>query len=293
MPTAVRRFAVLLPLAALAALPAAAQQDATWRSWNQPVEPFRIAGNLYYVGASDVTAFLLTGKQGHVLLDGGFAETAPLVREAVRKLGFRLEDVEILLNSHAHADHAGGLAALKEWSGATLLASAADAPLLAAGGKGDYLFGDRLTFPAVRPDRTVADGETVRLGEIALTAHLTPGHTPGCTTWTTTVEEGGRTYRVVFLGGTKVNPGAKLTGMPAYPKIGADYERTFATLKALPVDIFLAAHGAFFDLTEKAAAWRHRKGANPFIDPEGYRRFVERTEREFRDQLAKDRAAGR
>ncbi|HYH46246.1 MAG TPA: MBL fold metallo-hydrolase, partial [Thermoanaerobaculia bacterium] len=133
---------VLALLLVLSALPAGAQEDERSRSWNQPVEPFRIVGNLYYVGASDVTAFLLATPEGHILLDGGFVETAPLIRDSIRKLGFRLEDVEILLSSHAHMDHAGGLAALKAWSGATFLASAGDLAMLAAGGTGDFRFGD-------------------------------------------------------------------------------------------------------------------------------------------------------
>jgi metallo-beta-lactamase class B len=284
---------IVLALLALPALPAGAQEDERSRSWNQPVEPFRIVGNLYYVGASDVTAFLLTTPKGHILLDGGFAETAPLIRDSIRKLGFRLEDVEILLSSHAHMDHAGGLAALKAWSGATFLASAGDVAMLVAGGKGDFRFGDSLTFPPIRPDRTLRDGETVRLGGTTLTARLTPGHTPGCTTWDTTIEDGGKRYRVVFVGSTTVNPGVNLTGMPGYPQIAADYQRTFAALEKLPADVFLASHGSFFDLAEKTAALRARKpgAANPFVDPEGYRSFVAATRKRFEDQLARDRAA--
>lgn len=286
--------AAAVPLLLALALACGAQQDAVSRSWNQPVEPFRIAGNLYYVGASDVTAFLLTSPQGHVLLDGGFVETAPLIRDSIRKLGFRLEDVKILLNSHAHQDHAGGLAALKGWTGARLVAGARDAALLAAGGKGDFRFGDTLTFPPVRADRTVGDGETVRLGGITLTAHATPGHTQGCTTWSTTVEDRGARRPVVFVCSASVNPGVVLTGMPGYPEIAADYERTFATLKALPAEVFLAPHGAMFGLQEKAAALRARTdpaAPNPFVDPAGYRGYVESSEARFRELLARDRAA--
>ncbi len=286
---------LLLLLALYPTLPARAQADATSRSWNQPVEPFRIAGTLYYVGASDVTAFLLTTPKGHILIDGGFVETAPLIRDSIRKLGFRLADVKILLSSHAHQDHAGGLAALKGWTGASFLAMAEDAAMLAAGGRGDFRFGDSLTFPPIRPDRTLRDAETVRLGGVSLTAHLTPGHTQGCTTWATTVEEGGKRYRVVFVGSASVNPGVNLAGMPGYPGIAADYQRTFATLEKLSADVFLGSHGSLFGLQEKAAAQRARKPgqANPFVDPEGYRRFVATAKKRFEDQLARDRAGSK
>jgi metallo-beta-lactamase class B len=280
-----------LGLTALAPGLAHAQKDPTSRSWNQPVEPFRIAGNLYYVGASDITSFLIATPGGLILLDGGFAETAPLIRDSVKKLGFRLEDVKYILSTHAHYDHAGGLAALKRWTGARLVAGEADAPLLAAGGHGDFRFGDRLTFPPVTVDRTVKDGDTVTLGGTTLTAHATPGHTRGCTTWTMQVADGGKTYDAVFVGSATINPGVVLTANPQYPAIAADYARTFETLKKLPCDLFLAAHGAFFDLQGKMAKLRQRKdgGANPFLDPQGYREHVRQKEELYRRQLAQER----
>ena len=177
-------FALLLLFPTMAAC----QADPTSRSWNQPVEPFRIAGNLYYVGANDIASYLIATPEGHILLDGGFVETVPLIRESVKKLGFRIEDVKVLLNTHAHYDHAGGLAELKTLTGAKLQASEADAPALARGGKDDPLFGDQFLFPAVQADRLVKDGDTVSLGGSTLTARLTPGHTAGCTTWTMKVD---------------------------------------------------------------------------------------------------------
>jgi len=263
-----------------------AQADPTSRASNQPVAPFRIVGNLYYVGASDVTSFLITTPEGHILLDGGFVETAPQIRDNVKALGFRLEDVKFLLNSHGHFDHAGGLAALKAWSGAKLVVSAAEAPLLARGGKGDTRFGDELAYPPVQADRTIADGETVSLGGVTLTAHLTPGHTPGCTTWTARIAAGGKTYDVVFLGSDTILPGVTLVDNPKYPGIAADYARTFEVLKELPCDIFLGSHGSFFNLEKKAARLRLEEESNPFFDPNGYRVHVERREAQFRDQLA-------
>ena len=268
-----------------------AQKDPTFRSWNRPVAPFRIAGNLYYVGASGVAAYLFTSPQGHVLLDGGFAETAPLIRRSVERLGFRMKDVKILLSTHAHADHAGGLAALRRQTGAKLLASERDTPLLAHGGKGDFLFGDSMTFPPVNPDGTLRDGQTVTLGETRLTAHLTPGHTPGCTSWTTRIADGGRDLDVLITCSTTINPGTVLLGNPKYPAIAADYAHSFEVLKALPCDLFLAPHGNFFDLEGKAARLGKGEKPNPFVDPQGWRDFLQGTETKFQRQLAAEKAA--
>jgi len=278
-------------LALLFLLPTLArgQADPTSRSWNQPVEPFRIAGNLYYVGASDIASYLITTPEGHILLDGGFVETVPLIRESVKKLGFRIEDVKILLNSHAHYDHAAGLAELKSLTGARLHASEKDAPALARGGKGDPLFGDQFPFPSVKADRLLADGDTVTLGGTTLTARLTPGHTQGCTTWTMKVADGGRTLDAVFVCSTSVLPMSKLGAEPTYPGIAEDYARTFRTLRELPCDLFLAAHGGFYRLQEKAERLRKGEGPNPFVDPEGYRGYLDRSEKVFRERLEKDR----
>jgi|HubBroStandDraft_3_1064219.scaffolds.fasta_scaffold15207_2 metallo-beta-lactamase class B len=284
-------LAGLLLFGALAA-PACAQADAASRSRNQPVEPFRILANLYYVGASDITSFLITTPQGHILLDGGFAETAPLIRRGIEKLGFRLQDVKILLNSHAHFDHAGGLAELQRLSGAQLMASAGDAPLLARGGKGDPLFGDQLTFPPVEVSRLVHDGESVSLGGVSLVAHVTAGHTPGCTTWSLRLDDGGRSRDVVFVCSTTVLPGMRLAERPTYPTIAADYARTFHTLRALPCDVFLASHGSFFDLEPKARRLAAGERPNPFIDPAGYRAYLDRMEKTFRDELARQTHPG-
>lgn len=272
--------------------PVLAQADETARSWNQPVEPFRIAGNLYYVGASDVTSYLLTTPEGHVLLDGGFAETAPQITRNIEKLGFKVADVKLLLNSQAHYDHAGGLALLKRLTGAKLLASAEDAGQLARGGKGDYKLGDQLPYEPVQADRIVRDGEAVTLGGLTLTARLTPGHTKGCTTWTMVLDDGGKKRNVVFVGGTSVLPETPLIDNPAYPKIAEDYARTFEVLKSLPCDVFLAAHGSFFSLQEKIARRGKPGETNPFVDSAGYKSYIEKAERDFREKLAAQRAAG-
>ncbi len=279
----------LLSLLASAAL-LHAQADPTSRSWNQPVEPYRIVGNLYYVGASDITSYLITTPEGHILLDGGFVETAPIIEASIKKLGFKLEDVKILLSSHAHFDHVGGLAELKRVTGAKFAAMDRDAPLLARGGKGDFLFGDKDPFPPIQADRILHDGDTVTLGGTTLTAHLTPGHTMGNTTWTMKAKEGDRTYDVVFAASTTVLPGVRLTNNPKYPEIAEDYAKTFRVLKSLPCDVFLGSHASFFDGLGKAD--RLRKGAkeNPFVDPQGYKDYVARGERKYLEQVRAERA---
>jgi metallo-beta-lactamase class B len=266
------------------------QVEKSLLSMNQPFEPFRVIGNIYYVGASDVSSFLITTPEGHLLVDTGFEETVPLIREGVRKLGFRVEDIKLLLNSHAHLDHAGGHARLKELTGALVVMSEADAALLERGGGGDFLpLGDEfVSYPPARADRIVRQGDRVTLGGVSLTAHLTPGHTKGCTTWTTSVEDGGRRLDVVFYGGTALLPGVRLSGNPKYPRIADDYAASFRLLKSLPCDVFLAPHGAMFGLDAKARRLSSGATPNPFIDPEGCRAYIGRSEQVFVDQLRRE-----
>jgi metallo-beta-lactamase class B len=268
----------------------APQAEAVWRSWNQPVAPFRIIGNIYYVGADEITSFLMVTPQGNILLDGGFVETAPQIEANIQKLGFRLEDVKVLLSSHAHFDHAGGLAELKRATGAKFYASTADAPLLERGGHGDFSFGDRFTFPGVRPERLLEDGDTVSIGGTTMTAHLTPGHTKGCTTWTTTAEENRKSYPTIFVCSTSI-PGHRLVNNPAYPNIAEDYAKTFRVLRSLPGDVFLATHGSFFDLSGKRQALSRGAKANPFVDPVGYRTYLHDSEAAYRKELQRQQRA--
>lgn len=256
---------------------------------NQPAEPYRILGNLYYVGASDVTSFLIATPAGLILIDSGFAETVPMIRKHVEALGFKMADVKILLNSHPHFDHAGGLAAIKKQTGAKLAASQADAVLLASGGRGDHLFGDKYPYEPVTADRILKDGDRVELGGTALTAHLTPGHTKGCTTWTMKVAEGGRSYDVVFICSTSLLDGVSLTKNARYPNVAADFEQTFRTLRELPCDIFLGSHASFYNGLEKAKRLRQGADPNPFIDPAGYKAYLDRSEKAFRERLAAEK----
>lgn len=256
--------------------------------WTAPVEPFRIVGPIHYVGTQDLAAFLIVGSAGHVLLDTTLDENVPLVLGNVEKLGFRVGDVEVLLNSHAHFDHCAGLARAKERTGATLWMSAADAELAARGGKGDFAWGDSIPYPPVTADRVALDGTVVRLGDLALTAHLTPGHTKGCTTWTTAVRDGERTLTVAFLCSVS-SPGYRLVDNDAYPEIRDDYRRTFAKLRALRPDVFLAAHASFFDL---AAKLERRRGGDEaaFVDPEGWVAHLAEKEAQLERRVAEQEA---
>ena len=268
-----RTAILLLSLFAIGAQQSASQREA----WNQPVDPFRIVGDVYYVGAEGVSAFLIRTSDGAILLDGGLPETAPQIVASVAKLGVDMRDVKVLLNSHAHFDHGGGLAELKRLSGALLAVSGPDADRLEKG---------EPSMPAVRVDRRLADGDTVTLGGTALTARLTPGHTKGCTTWTMTTREEQRDYRVLFHCSTSVVD--TLVGNQTYPDIVADYERTFARMRSFETDVFLANHPMFFRMAEK----REKAGAggpNPFVDPAELRRFNDRQEQQFRAALEKQR----
>jgi glyoxylase-like metal-dependent hydrolase (beta-lactamase superfamily II)/peptidoglycan/xylan/chitin deacetylase (PgdA/CDA1 family) len=277
--------AVLLWLAGAVAW---AQYAPAVARWNRPVEPFCIVGNVYYVGASSVSSFLITTPEGHILIDTGFTETVPQIAANVKKLGFRMEDVRLLLANHAHYDHAGGMAAVKALTKARLIVNPEEVAPFARGGKGDFAFGDTYAFPPVTADGVFRDGEEIRLGGVALVAHFTPGHTRGTTTYTTTVREGEHSYRVVFAASV-TTPGYQLADNPAYPNIAGDLEKTFATLRALPCDVFLAGHSWEFGMDAKLAA---RGGdRNPFVDPEGYRRWVDRSEARFRKQLTARRIA--
>lgn len=277
-------------------------QAAITRNRQVPVGPFRIAGDLYYVGTTNVTSFLLTGPEGHVLIDGAYPETAPMIIESIAKLGFDIADVKILLNSHAHADHAGGLAALQEASGAELWVSEGDADIIEAGGRKDpgmgplrilQLFG-MATFPPARVHRRLVDGEQVHLGPIELTANITAGHTRGCTSWSFRVQDGGRELLAVSIGSLTLMPFVSLVEPETYPGIRADYERGFARLRQLPADIFLASHTIWFDMDRKL----HERAngtdpVTPFIDPDGYQAFIDRAEETFEDELREQQEAVR
>ena len=281
-----RQLYSILPLLLVWRLAPAAQNR---EEGNQAYPPFRIVGNIYYVGADDIASYLITSPAGDFLLNSGYEDTAPLIRDSIRQLGFQLDDVKILINGQAHFDHVAGQAALQKWTGAKVYCSARDAGVLESGGKTDPRFGKEYAYPPVKVDHIVRDGEKVTLGGVTLVARLTPGHTQGCTTWTATVTDGGKSYDVVFVGGTSINPGVRLTGRPTYPGIADDYATTFRVLHSLHCEVFLGAHGGYFGMLAKRERQKLHPQPNPFIDPQGYQEFVDQSERAYRAQLSRER----
>lgn len=283
----IRGFA-LIGAALAAATPAMAQTD--WApvraEWNQPVAPFRILGNVHYVGTAGISAYLITSPKGHILIDGAMEESAAQIAANIEKLGFKLTDVKILLINHAHFDHSGGLAELKRRTGAKLLASAADKPGLEAG-KLDY----RPDLPGaapVRVDGVLADGEQINLGGNMLTVHLTPGHTKGCTSWTMRVPSGGDSLTVLFACSLGVADQPLMPGH-GYDAAASDFRATFAKLKTMQADVFLGFHPAQFDLAEKRAKLE-AGDAEAFVDPGELKRRVDAAEAAFETELAKQKA---
>lgn len=255
-------------------------------SWTEAVEPFRIVGNIHYVGTAELASFLITTPSGHILLDAPMDENVAHILGAIEQLGYRPQDVRILINSHAHFDHAGGFAAMKKRTGARLLLSEADAELAARGGVRDFAFGDRFAYTPVRADAMLRDGETVSIGRTTLTAILTPGHTKGGTSWTTTVEENGRALRVV-IANSMTAPTYRLVDNPDYPTIMDDFRASFERLRALEADVFLAPHASFFGLKQKMT--RLGQATNPFIDPTALPTYVDRMAAAIDKQWAEQR----
>lgn len=255
-------------------------------SWSEPFPPHRVMGNIYFVGTRGLASYLITTPQGHILINSNLDNTVPMIKASIEKLGFKFNDVRILLISHAHWDHCAGSFRVKELTGAKYMVMDADVPEIEAGGKGNFQYGNSADtlYKPVKVDRVLHDGDEVKLGDAVLTARLTPGHTKGCTTWTMKATEGGKAYNVVIVGSPNVNAGYKLVGNKLYPQIADDYERTFRVLKALACDVFLGAHGDYYGMEKKYS--RVKEGqANPFIDPEGYRAYVADREAAFRAEL--------
>jgi metallo-beta-lactamase class B len=260
--------------------------------WTEPFPSFHIAGNLYYVGSKGLANYLITTPAGHILINSDLEANVPLIKRSVESLGFKFADIKILLISHAHWDHDAGSAMIKKLTGATYMVMDADVPVVESGGTADFHYGRNPAslYPPTKVDRVLHDGDEVKLGDAVLVAHLTPGHTKGCTTWTMKANEGGRKYDVVIVGSPNVNAGYKLVNNSAYPQIAADYERMFRVLERLPCDLFLGAHGAYFDMEAKYARMQSST-QNPFIDPDGYRKYVKDKEQEFRTELEKQKQA--
>ena len=278
-------FAALAVVAALAT-PTLAQIPTNWTA---PFAPFRVIGNIYYVGSAGLSAWIIKTPKGLILLDVGVPANADMVEQNIQTLGFHLNDVKILLNSHAHFDHAGGLAKLKADTGAEMVASAGDKDALEKGVYPGWEQNHALDFPPVKVDRVIGDGDTVSLGGVTLTARITPGHTAGATAYLMPVTEAGVRHQVIFFPSASVAAN-RLTPNPQYPGIVADYRKTFALLKTINADVYLAPHAEFFDLAGKRAAMGPGK-PNPFVKPGEFQAAVATFESQFDAVLAKQEAA--
>jgi metallo-beta-lactamase class B len=275
-----------------------AMKCSSCEEWNAPQEPFRVFGNTYFVGTAGLGAVLVTSEKGHVLLDGGLPQSAPLIDASIRKLGFRTEDVRLIVNSHAHYDHAGGIAALQRASGAVVAASPSGARAIEQGGAPaddpQIGFGEEANrFPRVKEVRVVANGETLKAGSVEVTAHLTPGHTPGSTTWTWRSCEGSRCLDVVYADSLNAvaAPGFRFTGDATHPNIEPLFRKSIATVGGLPCDILLAVHPSFADLAGKLRRRQEQPTTEPFVDPSGCRAYAEGAGKRLDQRVAEEAKA--
>jgi metallo-beta-lactamase class B len=280
------RFTLLLAL--LYVLPLAGQASSSFSkaSWTNFFPPFRIAGNLYFVGSEELASYLIVTPQGNILINSNLESSPALIKKSIETLGFKFSDTKILLISHGHFDHCAGSAEIKRLTGAKYEVMNADVSVVESGGKTDFHYAadKSMHFPPTRVDRVLHDGDTVSLGGTTLTAHLTAGHTKGTTTWTLNEVEAGRTLHVVIVGSPNMNPGYKLVADKTYPQIASDYRHGFNVLKNLPCDIFLGAHGSYFGLAEKYPRWKNGDH-DAFIDPAGYKAYIAERERAFQSEF--------
>jgi metallo-beta-lactamase class B len=279
--------AVLLATAASAAEPVLPQLKAyeTEDSWRQPVPPFALADHTWYIGTAGLSVVLVTTPRGAVLIDGGLPQAADLVLQRMKELGVQPGDLKLILNSHAHIDHAGPLAQVKRETGAKLVLSAESAVLLARGDSDDLHFGEGLTFPPANADRIVMDGEAVELGGVRFTAHFTPGHTPGSTSWTWDDQRAGKTVRIAYVDSLSA-PGYQLVANPRYPRIVEDYRRSFATVRALPCDLLLTPHPG-------GSGWTPEATRTPHPGPMSCRQYADDAEQAINDLLDEQRKKAR
>jgi metallo-beta-lactamase class B len=267
-------------------------------AWNMPREPFRVYGNTYYVGVAGLSAILLASNKGLILLDGALPQSVPIIAADIEKLGFHVKDIKLIVNTHAHFDHAGGIAALQRASGASVAASPAGARALMAGGPtdDDPQFGFRNNgFPPVHDVRSVSDNETLRVGELAITAHLTPGHTPGSTTWTWRSCEADRCLNIVYADSLSAvaAPGFRFTGDESRPGRVDGFLHSIATIESLPCDVLLSPHPELFDMDAKLQRWREQPNTNPFIQSESCRHYAAEARRNLQHRVDEERAAAR
>jgi len=281
----------LFAFALIFAIPAVCGAATTNPDWTTPFTPYRILGSIYYVGSRDLASYLIVTPEGNILINSNLSTSPLQIRKSVEQLGFHFTDIKILLISHAHSDHCAGSALIKKLTHAQYMVMDGDVSVVESGGRKDFEFGNspNMLYPAAKVDRILHDGDQVRLGNTVLTAHLTAGHTKGCTTWTLTVPDHGKLYNVVIVGSPTVLSEYKLVNNRAYPQIAQDFTKQFQTLRSLPCDVFLGAHGSYFGMRAKYA--RLKAGdATAFVDPAGYRAFVEDYQRSFEEDLKKQQS---
>ncbi|HWI13379.1 MAG TPA: subclass B3 metallo-beta-lactamase [Burkholderiales bacterium] len=290
--------AAVLVAALAAATPPASQAQGfrqlpiTNEAYVRPFEPLRIIGNLYYVGTYDLAVYLITTREGNILINTGVNDSVPGIRANIEKLGFKFGDIKLLLATHGHWDHVAGMAEIKQLTGARMLMHEDDAELLETGGGYDFRFpnGRGSVYEPVKVDQKLKDGDRVRLGEVELTLHHHPGHTKGASSFTYTLQEAGRSYDVLIVNMGSINPGVQVSFMPAFPRITEAYGTTLAKQKQMKPDVWVASHAAQFDLHKK-----YKPGdaydPNRFVDPAGYQAKIEYYEKLYQTQLAKERAA--
>jgi metallo-beta-lactamase class B len=284
-----------IALMLLAPLAVAQSYGPSKADWTTPIAPFRIADNLYYVGSKDLASYLVVTPAGDILINSSLTTSPPLIENSIRQLGFHLRDVKILVISHAHFDHDAGSAELLRDTGAKYMVMDADVPVVQSGGRKDFAYPED-HYPPAQVNRILHDGDQVRLGNATLVAHKTPGHTRGCTTWTMQTTLDGKPRNVVIVGSWNVNSGFRLTNRPghpaSYPGIAADYAHTFAVLKSLPCDIFLGAHGSYFNMLAKLGRMKSGAGESVWIDPVGYQAAVSERQTAFEAELKRQQAGG-
>jgi metallo-beta-lactamase class B len=252
--------------------------------WEEPAEPAKIVGPIYFVGTKGLGVFLFTTSEGHILMNTGMPSSGPMIVESVRKLGFRPEDIKLMINGHAHIDHAGAFAFLKQQFSAQLAVMKDDVEAMESGDKNDFKYANDFVYPPVKVDRILRDGDTIKMGDVLLTAYHTPGHTRGATTWIANIAVDGKAYVVAFPDGAGFNPGYRLVKNPSYPGIAEDYRRTHHFLETLKPDIWLAQHNEYYDFESKRQR-AQTEGMKAWIDPEGYRRFIAGKKRDFEDEV--------
>jgi len=281
LPSKLTRVLLLSVVAAITLLAQNQKQKAAPRDWNRPFPPHKVIGNIYSVGTGEISSFLITTSEGNILINSDFESTMPSLRANIEKVGFKLTDIKIILGSHAHCDHMEADAMLKELSGARVMAMEQDVPALRKmkpGGKDHPI------------DHILKDGEEVKLGATTQKAHLTAGHTKGCTTFSMQTQEAGKTHNVVIVCSVGYNPGYILWNNKDYPQIAGDYMKSFKTLRSLPCDIFLGPHGSFYDMEAKYARLA-QGGLNPYIDPAGYKAYIDLKEKQFLEEFDRQRKA--